>query len=315
MVGKSAVSPNIPRSTVREALGPKVQFDRPLAPLTSYRTGGPAKYFIPAGTPEELTAAVTAANRLRIPFFIIGGGSNLLVSDRGYDGLIIRVEIRGMNLVDETVVTCGAGEDLMALVNFAAECSLTGLEFAAGIWGTVGGALYGNAGAYGGEMKDIVRRVTLVDSAGYGKTVDNEYCRFGYRDSCFKVTGDIIIEATFQLRKGDKVAIGSRVDEILALRARRHPGEGNSAGCFFKNIPDPDQEHGKLPAGRLLEEAGVKGLSVGGAAVYPDHANIIVNTGHATSKDIRDLADIMKEKVREKFAILLEEEVIQLGEF
>ncbi len=297
------------------AFGDALEFDKPLAPLTSYRTGGPAKFFIAVSSSEQLAAAVKSARELKLPFFVIGGGSNLLVSDSGYDGLVIKVAIKSMAVSEGTRIECGAGEELMALVDFATANGLTGLEFAAGIWGTVGGAIYGNAGAYGGEIKDIVSTLALVDSEGNMKTVGPDYCRFGYRDSYLKVTREIVTTAVFQLKRGDKLSIGNKVDEILALRRERHPTQGHSAGCFFKNIPDPDEEFGKLPAGRLLDQVGAKDLSVGGAAVFEKHANIIVNKGGATSKDIRKLADTMKKRVLDEFGITLEEEVIQLGEF
>ncbi len=297
------------------SFGEGIEFDKPLAPLTSYGTGGPARYYLEVESSEKLAEAVATAAELKIPYYVIGGGSNLLVSDAGYDGLIVKVAVKGMTLKNETIIECGAGEDLMSLVDFATLNSLTGLEFAAGIWGTVGGAIYGNAGAYGGEIKDVIRSLTLIETSGNVKSVKPDYCQFGYRDSQLKRTREIVVDATFQLKQGDKVTIKNKVDEILASRKSNHPTRGKSAGCFFKNIPDPTQKFGKLAAGQLLDEAGAKGLTVGGAAVYEKHANMIVNTDNATSKDIRQLADIMKKKVIDKFGVTLEEEVIQLGEF
>ncbi len=302
-------------NALREALGDQVEFDKPLAPLTTYRTGGSARYFISVSTGEQLSQAVKTAANLQLRFFVIGGGSNLLVADSGYDGMIIKVSVKGLSMKADTSVEVGAGEDLMALVDFATQNGLTGMEFAAGIWGTVGGAIYGNAGAYGGEIKDVLTGLTLADREGNIRHVDPQYCRFDYRDSYLKETGEIVIDAVFGLSHGDRKAIEAKVKEILALREKKHPTRGRSAGCFFKNIPDAGAQFGKLPAGRLLEEAGAKGLSVGGAVVFDKHANMIVNTGTATSKDIRQLADIMKKKVFDKFGIVLEEEVIQLGEF
>lgn len=309
------VSSKMTETALKESLGNKLEVDKPLAPLTTYGTGGAARYFFQAESAEQLSRAVRAASELKVPFFVIGGGSNLLVSDDGYDGLIIKVATRGMALKSKTCIECGAGEDLTALVDFATESGLAGMEFAAGIWGTVGGAVYGNAGAYGGEMKDVVTGMRLINAEGEIRAVEPEYCRFGYRDSYLKVTREIIVDVSISLSQGDKAEIERKVKEILSLRESRHPVRGKSAGCFFKNILDPNEEFGKLPAGRLLEEAGVKGLSVGGAEVFDKHANMIVNTGKATSKDIRQLADIMKKKVLDKFGLTLEEEVIELGEF
>ena len=296
-------------------LGKALEFHKELAPLTTFKTGGAAKYFFAAQQVEDVVRAVKAANELKIPTFLIGGGSNLLVSDSGFDGLIIKVDIRGLKLIGENRIEAGAGEDLMALVNFAAENSLSGLEFASGIWGTVGGAVFGNAGAYGGEIGKLIRDVTLVDKKCEIKTVDREYCRFVYRDSHFKKSGEIIIKAQFDLNLGDAVDIRSKIEEILTTRNAKFPPHSKSAGCFFKNVPDHNEKYGKLPAGRLLEEVGAKQMSVGGACVYEKHANLIINSNAATSKDIRELADKLNEMVFDKFGIRLEDEVTQIGEF
>ncbi len=315
VVEQLSVSPDIPRSVLVAALGSRLEFDKRLAQFTSFKTGGPAKYFYSAQTIDDIVRAVKAANEFVLRYFILGGGSNLLVSDQGFDGLIIKVDVRGIKLVSEAEIESGAGEELMSLVSFATEMSLTGLEFASGIWGTVGGAIYGNAGAYGSEIGSVLTEAVLVDKDGNIKTVDRGYCRFGYRDSYLKTTGEIVVKALFQLKKGNKQQVKQQVEEILSLRRSKHPTDGMSAGCFFKNIPDPNEEHGKIPAGRLLEQVGAKELAVGGAKVFEKHANIIVNTGSATSQDIRRLADILKQKVYEQFGIELQEEVIQIGKF
>lgn len=295
-----------------ELFGSALEFDRPLAPLTSYKTGGPAKYFIWAKSAVEIRDAISKARRIGLPFYMIGGGSNLLVSDQGYDGLIIKIDIRGFEVLENSVLDAGAGEELMDMVNFATNHSLAGLEFAAGIWGSVGGAIYGNAGAFGGELGPIMADAEIVTPEGEIKIVDREYCGFGYRDSRLKRTKDVIIRCRFQLQAGEKTAIEGRVGDILAQREQKHPSE-LTAGCFFKNIPDAREPYGKLPAGRLLEQAGAKGMAVGGARVYEKHANIIVNSGNATAKEIRLLADQMKQRVFDKFGIRLEEEVQELG--
>lgn len=300
--------------SLKAILGQKLKCHHSLAPLTSFGTGGPARYFFPAATAEELTTAVEAANRLNVDYLLIGGGSNLLISDEGFDGLIIKADVRGLRLLGDTVIEAGAGVDLSDLVEFSAGHGLTGLEFAAGIWGTVGGAVYGNAGAYGGQIGDVLQDLTLIGGNGRLKEVSSEYCQFGYRDSYLKRSREIVVNARFSLAPGDKAAVRERIDEILALREAKFPPRG-TAGCFFKNIPDPGQPHGKLPAGKLLEEAGAKGLKVGKARVYERHANIIVAEPGATSKDIRQLADKMKEKVKSQFGIRLEEEIIMIGRF
>jgi UDP-N-acetylmuramate dehydrogenase len=315
MVEQLSVTPNHPMAVLISAFGPNLEFAKELSGFTSYRTGGRARYFVSATTEREVSKAVAAAKSLHLPYFLLGGGTNVLVSDSGFDGVVIKVDIVGLRLISETEIDCGAGVSLMDLVNFATDNGLTGLEFAAGIWGTVGGAIYGNAGAFGGEIGSVIKSLDLVDLDGKEKTVQPDYCRFGYRDSYLKVSREVVLKAVFQLSKGDPQAIREKVEEILALREGKHPNTGMSAGCFFKNVPDASQPYGKLAAGKLLDEAGVKGLHVGGARVFDKHANIIVNTGDATSRDIRQLADIMKQKVLDRFGITLEEEVIQIGTF
>jgi len=201
------------------------------------------------------------------------------------------------------------------LVNFATANSLTGLEFATGIWGSVGGAIYGNAGAYGGQIGSFVHDLDLIDSSGNFRVEDAEYCRFDYRDSILKKTKEIIVSSRFSLKKGNQKSISDRVDEIMAIRNVKFPPDGLSAGCFFKNIPDETQPYGKMAAGKLLEDIGAKTMAVGGAKVYNGHANVILNSGTATSKDISDLADILKKQVLDKFGIRLKEEVIRIGHF
>ena len=315
MTEQLSSNPGLSLTKLLSAFGPNLEFSKDLAELSSFKTGGKARYFLSVGSASEISKAVKAAKQLQIPCFIIGGGTNLLISDSGFDGLIVKVDVAGLELKAESEIICGAGEQLEALVGFAADKALSGLEFAAGIWGTVGGAIYGNAGAYGGDMAGVVAELKLVNGEGEIKTVNNDYCRFGYRDSYLKKTGEIIVEALFRLQKGEKAVIDKKIDEIMRERDRKFENIGCSAGCFFKNIPDPAQPHGKLSAGRLLEDAGVKQLEVGGAKVFEKHANIIVNKGNATSKDIRRLADIMKEKVKEKFGVELTEEIIQIGDF
>ena len=302
-------------ATLIASFGPNLEFARNTADLTSYRTGGPTRYFLSAHSASEVTRAIESATRFEIPFFVIGGGSNLLISDEGYDGLIIKVDVTGLSLISENSIACGAGEDLITLVNFATESSLTGIEFLAGIWGSVGGAIYGNAGAFGGEIGDVVSELTIVGNDGAVRVVPPDYCQFGYRDSYLKTTHEVVVGVRITLSRGKQKAIADRVHEILHLRESKHPTDALTAGCFFKNIPDPKEKFGKLPAGRLLEEIGAKSLRVGGAAVFDKHANIIVNNGTATSKDIRNLADILKARVRERFGIDLQEEVIQVGSF
>ena len=294
-------------------LGESLEFNRDMSTLTSFQTGGPARYFYIVSHTEEIAKLLKAVKECHLDIFFIGGGSNLLVSDEGYDGLIAKIAIKGMRYLGDGIVECGAGEQLMDLVRFCADKSLTGIEFATGIWGTVGGAVYGNAGAYGGDIGSIIESMVVCNSNGEIKTVPAEYGQFSYRDSAFKTTKEIVTKINIRLNDGDKAEINRRIEEIMTSRAEKHPEDGKSAGCFFKNIPDSREKFGKLPAGKLLDEIGAKKMSCGDAKVFAKHANIIVNSGRATSKEIRELADILKRKVKERFGLDLEEEIIQIG--
>ncbi|MDD4050658.1 MAG: UDP-N-acetylmuramate dehydrogenase [candidate division Zixibacteria bacterium] len=294
--------------------GGPVQRNVSLSTFTTFRTGGEADLFVQVNTTDQLGRAVTLAQESGIPYFVLGDGSNLLVSDDGYRGLIVRNRILGLT-VEGDRVTAGTGETMDNLVDFATSCSLSGLEFAAGIWGTVGGAVYGNAGAFGSQVGSRLVQAEVMDSTGTVRMEGRDYFQFAYRSSRLKTTKEIVATVTFGLDPGDARVIGKRTEEIRQLRREKHPGRPCSAGCFFKNIEDPRQPGGKIPAGKLLEEAGAKSMRVGDAAVYDKHANIIINAGHATSKEIRQLADILKKKVKDKFDVELEEEVICLGNF
>ncbi len=315
MTERLEVNSDMTNEKMHDIFGAILEVETDLSKYSSFHTGGKASYFIHAKTVGQTVQAVQSASNENIPFIVIGGGSNLLVSDSGYNGLVIKVDVSGLQMIANESIECGAGEDLMSLVNFSVENSLQGLEFAAGIWGSVGGAVFGNAGAYGGEIKDVLTEILLLDRNGKTKIVTPEYCKFGYRDSYLKITKEIILSVKLKLKKGNKTKLQAKVDDILATRAAKHPVEQFCAGSFFKNIPDPNEKYGKLPVGRLLEEVGAKNISVGGAKVFEKHANIIINDGTATSKDIRELADILKQKVFDSFGITLEDEVISIGNF
>jgi len=301
-------------TALKKEFGDKIETERSLSGLNTYGTGGKARLFLEIETAEELSSAVRVASQFNIPIFMLGGGSNVLISDSGYDGLIIKNSIMGMECKGEEI-TCGAGEELQKLVDFTVEKGLSGFEFATGIWGTVGGAIYGNAGAYGSETGAVIRSVELVDRQGDIRTENLDYLEFSYRSSKLKATGEFITRAIFALKIGKKEIIEQKVAEIMSQRSAKLPIGEKSAGCFFKNIPDRKSEYGKLSTGKLLEEAGAKEMRFGGARVFKNHANIIINDGSADSADIRKLADLMKSKVEDKFGIKLQEEVICLGNF
>jgi UDP-N-acetylmuramate dehydrogenase len=314
MSEKTGWNPDYSAVTLQKEFGDRLKTDQPLADLNTFGTGGHARFFMEVRSAEELSALIKAASRLSVPYFMLGGGSNVLVSDSGYDGLIIRNSIMGLEISGDSI-TSGAGEKLQALVDFATDGSLSGLEFASGIWGTVGGAVYGNAGAYGSDIGSALSWAELVDKQGNVRVEKADYFEFDYRSSKLKQTGEFITRVNFALKAGKRETIQQRIDEIMSLRIKRLPIGERSAGCFFKNIPDNTRKFGKLSSGKLLEEIGAKNMRYGGARVFKNHANIIINSGTAKSADIRRLANLLKARVKEKFGINLQEEVIFLGEF
>ena len=261
---------------------------------------------------------------------ILGGGSNILFSDEGFDGLVIRLVNREIDLSGEEEITCQAGIMLCELVAFATEHSLAGMEWAAGIPGTVGGAVRGNAGAYGQEMKDAVVRVKYFDLEKLEEQIcDSTGCRFDYRESVFKeFDHKIIWEVILQLKKGEKKAIESLVQEIIQKRKQAHPrlAEFGSAGCIFKN-PVVDErlvkefeaetgaksENNKIPAGWLIDMCGMKGYRMGAVQVSEKQANFIVNQGDGKAEEVVVLISLIKMKVRNNFGVQLEEEVVLVG--
>jgi len=314
MTEKNKWDPNTAIMVLQETFKDEIQLDRPLADLNTLGTGGRAKIYMEVTSGEELSRLLRVVNRLKVPFFMIGGGSNLLISDSGYDGLIIRNAIAGLEKRDEEIIA-GAGENLQSLVDFATGSNLTGLEFASGIWGTVGGAIYGNAGAYGGDIGGVLVSAEIADRYGNIRAEKRDYFDFAYRSSRLKTTGEFVIRATFALKMGERETIQHRIDEIMAARKSRLPLNMRTAGCVFKNIPDNNEKFGKLAAGKLLEEIGAKNMRIGDARVSVEHANIIVNSGSASSNDIWKLVRLLKMKVKDNFGIELQEEIVRLGEF
>ncbi len=298
---------------------PGIQKNVSLADYTSFRIGGPARYFFEAKTKQDVIKAVKTAKRLDLPFFILGEGSNILVSDQGFDGLIIRVknqELRIKNTDKKSkVIVAGAGLLLGELVNTSIENNLTGLEWAVGIPGTVGGAISGNAGAKGKSIADVVEEVEVFCANDLKiKNYKVKDCKFSYRDSIFKYNRNLIIlSAGFCLKKGNTQRSREILKQILKERAEKIP-TGYSAGCIFKN-PTPhhfSQKSGGGSAGELIEKCGLKGFSIGGAKVSFQHANFIINTGKATAKDVLNLINLIKRVVKDKTGIKLQEEIVFL---
>jgi UDP-N-acetylmuramate dehydrogenase len=292
-----------------DTLGHEVKRNEKLSLHTTFGIGGQADFFYVARRPEDLIEAIQIAKVVNLPFFILGSGSNVLVSDSGFKGLVIKNRCNKIFLSDENI-TCQSGTLLNDLVNFSYENSLSGVEFAAGIPGTIGGAVYGNAGAFGKTVGDPLTEAVILKPQGGIEKVDKEYFEFGYRESKLKKTKEVLLSATFELEKGEKEEIKKEIHKNVEMRRGKLPQKEKSAGCFFKNVVDNEK---KLSAGFLLEQVGAKGMRYGEAVVFEKHANILINLGKAKAKDVKALADSLKRKIKEKFDIDLEEEVVYLS--
>ncbi len=301
----------------RSALKKRVRQSIPLREFTTFRLGGSAELFLEVETEAELAEAVAMARADGMPWFLLGGGSNLVVSDRGMPGLVIRNASRDPERLDPErgLLTISSGRKLGYLVEVAAGHGLTGFEPMTGIPGTVGGAIYGNAGAYGRTIADLLVGATLLEpSTGRIFEADPAFFEFAYRSSRLKRDPHVILNATFRTSPGDPAAIRAEMANIMAQRNAKHPPLGvGSAGSFFKNLPPAPGETRRRAAGEVLEKAGAKEMAVGGAKVFHKHANFIVNYGEATAADVRALAAQLKERVFGLFGIALEEEVLYIG--
>lgn len=283
--------------------------DEPMKQHTTFKIGGPADYFLVPETGEEVGEIIKICRKTDIPYFILGNGSNLLVGDGGYRGAVIQV-YRNMSAVtvEGTTITAQAGALLSAVAAAAKNASLTGFEFAGGIPGTVGGAAVMNAGAYGGEMKDVLVEVTVMDAEGKIFTISAEKLELGYRTSVIKKAGYIVLEAKIRLKEGDQEAIRERMKELTIQRTTKQPLEYPSAGSTFK------RPEGYF-AGKLVMDSGLRGYQVGGARISEKHCGFVINAGDATAKDVRTLMDNVRDIVYEKYGVTLEPEVKFLGEF
>ncbi len=288
-----------------------------LKDFVTFKIGGPAELFYEAKTEEEFVAAIRYAISENIPWFVLGGGSNLVISDNGIKGIVIRNLSRDTQEIDhdKCLVKFSSGFSLMKLVTFAQENALSGIEYLAGIPGSLGGAIYGNAGAYGRCIADLLVEAEVIQPDGQVQKVGVDFFKFDYRTSILKETPGIVLNATFQLGKGDSKQIRATMDDIIAQRKSKHPPTGvGCAGSFFKNLPPLPGEDRRRAAGAVLEQAGAKMMSVGGAAVFKNHANFIINNGNATSNDVKELAAMLKTKVKHDFGIDLNEEVLYIGQ-
>ncbi len=289
---------------LRRVTGASVEEDVPLSAFTSWRTGGPARYLITVSTPGSLTDSVKALDDVGVPLLVLGNGSNVLVADSGFSGAVMRLKDQMATVeVDGQAIVAGAGALLGAAVSKALRASLSGLEFAVGIPGTVGGAVMTNAGTFAGRTAASLVSVEAVDRNGGTLTVE-EFDDV-YRTAL--VADDLIVAAArFDLHPEDSASMRSRMDEVRSRREGSQPLGTATAGSVFKNPPGE-------AAGRLLDQCGLKGASVGGAAVSDVHANFIINNGTATSADIKALIDLMAREVDDAFGVRLEPEVRLVG--
>ena len=294
----------------RTAVGRPLAGNVSLKELSSFRIGGPADLFFEAESPAELAEAVRFARRAGLPHRVIGGGYNMLFDDEGYRGLIIRNRAQGLAPVPDGIELL-SGTPLSRLNQHVLEAGLEGPEFLAGIPGTAGGAIYGNAGAFGRAVCDVLVRAVLLEESGEERTVGAADLGFAYRHSALKGRPAVVLSATLRAEPGDPETVRKTVRELLECRRTKQPPWGTPcAGSYFKNPVRPDGT--KVPAGRLLEEAGAKTLRVGDAAVFSGHANFLVNLGAARAADVLALAAELKRRVRERSGVELEEEVIYL---
>jgi len=284
----------------------------PLCSLTTLRIGGPAGLVCRVQNVDQAREFQAFAARHDLVCDRLGGGSNILADDAGFPGLILKVETAAFARRGDTV-RAGAGLPFDGLIAATLREGLVGLEFASGIPGTLGGAVVGNAGCYGHEIGEFVVEATVLRPDGRVVTVGPEGFGFSYRDSALKATRAVVLDIVLQLRPGDAGAAAARRDELIADRRRKHPWDQPTAGSWFKNLPPTEPGGRRQPAGALLEAVGAKDMREGDAAVFARHANIIVNTGAATSADVLRLADRMRTAVWERFQIELEPEVRHLG--
>ncbi len=311
---------------LNDQLGGRIKAGVPLKEYSTFHIGGPAAFLFEANSGEDVVSAVTYCRMHAIPHVVIGGGSNILFSDAGFNGLVVVTKHKVVSFGVDGMVSAEAGVSWSAFLDAVAKRGLSGLEWGADIPGTLGGAIRGNAGAYGGEIKDTIRRVSILRGTSV-MTLNANECGFGYRDSAFKNTNDIILAATFELRDGNPADIRNRMDEITKTRRAKLPQEP-SAGSDFKNIiiteknrvsfeklhvPPEFFERGKVPTGWLVQEAGLLGTTIGGAKISERHGNIIVNAADATASDVLQLMSIIKTKVRNQFGIQLQEEIQLIG--
>lgn len=285
----------------------RVLVDEPMKRHTTFRIGGPADFFLLPSTVDEVRGILEICREEELPYFILGNGSNLLVSDKGYRGVIIQLYRNFSNISVEGNEICASSGALLSQIAAAARnASLTGFEFAGGIPGTLGGAVFMNAGAYGGELKDVLKEAVVMTEQGEILTLPVEKLDMGYRTSRIKKAGYLVLEARLVLEQGDMDKIRDITKDLTEKRVSKQPLEYPSAGSVFKRPVG-------YFAGTMIEQCGLKGKTVGGAMVSPKHAGFIVNTGDATCQDVLDLISLIQTTVNEQTGIMLECEIRAIG--
>jgi len=289
--------------------GENIHLKESMALHTTFRVGGPAECLIEIENATQLEKVQKYLGLVECPFVVIGNGSNLLVSDKGYKGVVLQIGKKMSQVtVAGNVVKAQAGALMSQVAAVAMQHGLTGLEFASGIPGTVGGGVVMNAGAYGGELAQVVVEVCVMDRNGEILVLDNETMEFGYRKSTIRKKPFVVTEVTFKLEPGDKDAIKAKIDELTVARREKQPLEFPSAGSTFKR---PEGHF----AGALIMDAGLRGFRIGGAMVSEKHCGFVINTGDATAADIVAVIREIQRQVKEQFNVDLETEVVFLGEF
>ncbi|RCW49937.1 MULTISPECIES: UDP-N-acetylmuramate dehydrogenase [unclassified Halanaerobium] len=299
---------NILTENMKKINSLKIEKNKMLAPYTSFKVGGPADLFVEAETVKSLQKALPLIVKSGLPYFVLGKGSNLITSDKGYRGIIIYTGSLRNYTVEDNTVKAESGLLLSELADICCKASLSGLEFASGIPGSLGGAVYMNAGAYGREMKDVIKKAELLQQNGEIIELSRQELQLDYRSSILQSKNYIITSATLELESGDKEKIQKQIDKLHAKRWSKQPMEQPSAGSIFKRPPGHY-------TGPLIEKAGMKGYQIGGAQVSTKHAGFIVNKGNATSDDIINLIEKVKEEVYKISGVRLEVEPRLLGKF
>ncbi len=311
-------------TAIKTHFGDDFQAAFPLNTITTVQTGGKAKGFVWTKTLEELVSAVEFLTKKKVSFLVVGGLSNLLFSDQGFDGVIVKNQAGGIDL-NEKIINSQSGTPLQELVDFTVENGLAGMQKMTGIPGTVGGAIYGNAGAYGQNISDFLTSVTILHK-GKKITLSKDDCKFAYRMSIFKLTKDLILSAKFALPTSDKKILSKESADILSLRMKKYLPGLKTPGSFFMNvyvdkippqglklIPKDKIRNGRAHVGWILESLGAKGYKVGGVEVANYHGNLFINSGNGSSADYYQLARDLAQKVKAKYGIILIPEVQLVG--